>query len=178
MTATNTVNRVLATLLAIALLGGAVLAVIEIVLSAVGRPPWLVPHPRWADWLQAQTWNSAVSYVILAGLVLVGLVLLALAVRPGKPATLSLPSQQQDVRVEASRRSVERSLSSVASRVTGVSGASASAGRRTVRVEASTTTRAEPQLQGQVAEAVDRRLQDLGLERMRTRVHVKARSSK
>lgn len=178
MTASSVVNRVLATVLAIALLAGAVLAVIEIVLSAMGRPPLLVPHARWADWLQAQTWNSAISYVILAGLVVVGLVLLVLAVRPGKPATLSLPSQQHGVRVEASRRSVERSLSSVASRVTGVSGASASAGRRAVRVDASTTTRAEPQLQGQVTEAVDARLQALGLDRMRSRIHVKSRSNK
>lgn len=178
MTPTNMVNRILATVLAIALLGGAVLAVIEIVLAAVGRPPLLVPHPKWSDWLQAQTWNSAISYVVLAGLVLVGLLLFVLAVRPGKPGTLTLPSQQHEVRVQASRRSVEKSLSAVASRVTGVSGAKASAGRRTVRVNATTTTRGEPQLQGQVIDAVNRRLEDLGLDRMRSRVHVEARSSK
>ena len=37
------VNRVLATLLALALLLGGLLAVVEIVLAALGRPPWLVP---------------------------------------------------------------------------------------------------------------------------------------
>jgi len=178
MTASTVVNRTVAALLAMVLMGGAVLALIEIFLAAIGRSPLLVPHAQWTDWLQQQTWNSAISYAVLAGLVLAGLLLLVLAVRPGKPGTLSLPAQMHDVRVHASRRSVEKSLVAVTSRVSGVNGARASAGRRAVRVQATTAARAEPELKGKVIDAVDRRLQDLGLERLRSRVRLKARSGK
>lgn len=173
MTATRVVNRVLAILFALALLLGALLALVEIVLMTLGRPAWLVPHEEWSRWLRSHTWDTPVVDAALAVLVLVGIVLVVVALRPGAPATLQLPSATPGVEMRASRRSVEKSLATAASRTTGVTGATASAGRRSVQVRVTTRTRSQSDLQEEVAAVVEQRLASLGLaDQLRTQVRV------
>jgi len=179
MTATHWVTRVLSALLAIALLLGSLLVVVEIVAAAFDRPPRLVPHPEWTSWLRSHSWNDWIVDSILVGFVVVGLLLLLLAFRRGKPATLSLAGRMPGVKVTASRRSVEKSLAAAASRTTGVAGATASVGRRTARIEARTVTRSEPDLRKEVESAVKARLDSLGLERpLRTRVNLSTKNAR
>lgn len=171
MTATHWVTRVVSALLAIALLLGSLLAVVEIVTAALGRPPALVPYPEWTDWLRSHSWNDWMVNAVLIGLVVTGLLLLLLAFRRGKPAALPLTSRSDAVDVTASRRSVEKALATAASRTTGVAEASASVGRRTARVTARAVSRSEPGLRDSVESSVRSRLDALGVERrMRTRV--------
>ena len=59
----------------------------------------------------------------LGGPVLLGLLLLFLAARRGKPATLALRRRTPGVDVTASRTSVERSLAAAVSRRPGITGA-------------------------------------------------------
>ena len=125
MTATRWLTRALAALVAVALLVGSLLVVSEIAVAAAGGGPWLVPYPEWATWMQQRGWTDRVVRAILLGLVVVGLLLLFLAVRRGKPATLPLRGRTPGVEVTASRRSVERSLVAAASRVSGITGADA-----------------------------------------------------
>jgi hypothetical protein len=100
-----------------------------------------------------------------------GLLLLFLAFRRGKPAALALRSRSDGVDVTASRRSVEKSLAAAAARTAGIAGASASVSGRTARVDARTVARSEPGLREEVETAVRGRLDSLGLQRrMRTRV--------
>jgi hypothetical protein len=179
MTATNWVTRVLAALLALALLLGSLLAVVEIVAAALGRDPALVPHPDWADWLRTNSWNDWLVIAVLVGIVVLGLLLLLLALRRGKPASLALKSRTDGVDVTASRRSVEKSLTAAAARTTGIAGASASVGRRTARVDARTVARSEPEKRDEVESAVRGRLDSLGLQRrMRTRVNLTTKDTR
>lgn len=171
MTATNWVTRVVSALLALTLLFGSLLAVVEITAAALDRGHVLVPYPDWTDWLRTHTWNDSIVQVLLGGLVVVGLLLLLLAVRRGKPAALSLRNRTDGVDVTASRRSVEKSLAGAAARTSGVAGASASVSRRTARVEARTVALSDPGIRDEVESAVRGRLDSLGTERrMRTRV--------
>ncbi|MGN6751665.1 MAG: DUF6286 domain-containing protein [Intrasporangium sp.] len=173
MTATSITHRVLSALLALGLLFIAVVTVAEVVLANLHRPPWLVPYPRWANWLSQHSWNDSTVIAGLVVLALVGLVLLFLALRRGKPATLPLTSRSEGVLVSASRRGVEKSVAAAAERTSGVTNATASAGRRSVRVEAHTTTRSQSDLQQQVTAAVHERLDSLGLaERLHPRVRI------
>ena len=55
------VNRVIATVLALTLFLGGLLAVVEIVLAALGRPYWLIPHPTWSSWLGDQSFSGGVT---------------------------------------------------------------------------------------------------------------------
>lgn len=179
MTPTNIMHRVLSALLALALLFAAVVTIVEIVLGTLGRPPWLVPYPQWEQWLGQHPWNDARVDAGLVVLALVGLLLLFLALRRGKPATLPLSSDTPGVRLTASRRSVEKSVAAAAARTGGVTNATASARRRTVRVDAQTTMRSQANLQQQVAAAVRERLASLGLgEHLRPSVHVVNRDAR
>lgn len=155
-------NRVVATLLALTLFLGGLLAAAEIVLAAFRRPSWLVPHEQWSTWLRDQTFSGAVVRVVLVGLVILGLLLLIAALRRGKPGSLPLPARTDGVRVTASRRGIERSISTAARRADGVRSARAKAGRRTVRVKASTAVRSGD-LQQPVTAAVTERIEELGL---------------
>jgi glucose dehydrogenase len=171
MTATTWVTRVVCALLALALLLGSLLALVEIAAAALDRAPVVVPHDDWAGWLRAHDWNDSTVRAALGGLVVLGLLFLLLALRRGKPASLPLNSRTDGVHLIASRRSVEKTLAAAAARTNGISGASASVSRRTARVEARTVAEPEPGIREEVEMAVRERLDSLGLERrMRTRV--------
>lgn len=174
----HVVNRVLATLLALALFLGGLLAIVEIVLAALDRPAWLAPHEQWSSWLAGQTFAEGVVRAVLIGLVVLGLLLLTVALRRGKPGSLRLPGRTEGVRVSASRRGIERSLATAARRADGVRSARAKAGRRAVRVKASTALRSTGDLQQPVTAAVTERLEELGLTGvLRPRVTVSRKAS-
>lgn len=171
MTATNWVTRVVSALLALALLFGSLLAVVEIAAAALDRSQVLVSYPEWTDWLRTHTWNDSIVQVLLGGLVILGLLLLLLALRRGKPASLTLRRRNEGVDVTASRHAVEKSLAAAAARTSGIAGASASVSRRTARVEARTVALSNPGIRDEVESAVRGRLDSLGTERrMRSRV--------
>ena len=172
-------NRILAALLALVLLLGGLLAATEIVLALLGRQPLLIPHQDWSAWLSEQTWESATVRSILVGVLILGLLLILVAVRRGKPALLPLPSERDPgVRVTASRRGVEKSIAEVARGVDGVTAASASASRRRITVTAS-ATKPTSRLAEQVRSAVADRLTALGLaQSLRPRVRLSRREAR
>jgi hypothetical protein len=178
MTATNWVTRVVCALLALALLLGSLLAVVEIAAAALDRAPALVSHSEWTSWLRAHSWDDWTVGAMLGGSVVLGLLFLLLALRRGKPASLPLSSRTDGVDVSASRRSVEKLLVAAAARTTGVAGASASVSRRTARVDAQTMARSEPGIREEVESTVRGRLDSLGLaRRLRTRIDLTAKDT-
>ena len=177
MTAARSVTRVVAALLALALLAGALLTLVELILAALDRRPWVVPHAHWRQWLVEHSWDDATIRAVLVGLVVIGLVLILLGLRRGRPGSIELPPDLPGVHVRASRRSVEMSLAAAAARVTGVTDAQASAGRRSVRVTARTLT-SQPELQQHVTAAVAGRLESFGLDRMRARVRTTSKEER
>jgi hypothetical protein len=179
MTTTHWVTRVLSALLALALVVGSVLAIVEIVAAALDRGPALVPYPDWTSWARSHDWNDWSVIATLCGLVLLGLLFLFLAFRRGKPASLALSGRTEGVDVTASRRSVEKSLAAAAARTAGVTGASASVGRRTARVRARTAARSELGIREEVESAVRSRLNSLELLRpLRARVDLKTKDTR
>src|SRR3954447_24560018 len=175
----HVLNRVLATLLALALLLGGVVAVVEIVLAALDRPSWLVPHEDWSSWLTEQTLSSGIVCALLVGTVVLGLLLLTAALRRGKPGALRLPGRTDGVRVSASRRGLERSLATAPRRADRLRGARARARRRSVRVKATTALRSTDDLQQPVTTIVTERLEQLGLAGvLRPRVTVSRKSAR
>lgn len=178
MSAVVLVRRILAALFALALLLGGLLGAIEIVLARLGRPAWLLPHPQWSAWLGEQSWDTGAVRTALVALVVLGLLLVAVAVRRGKPRTLPLAPRPgrtpAGVNVTANRRGVETSLTAAARRTSAVSSAATKLGRRTATTTVVTTARSAANLQGDVTAAVSRRLAELGLtDKVRPRVTVK-----
>ena len=70
------ITRVLAAVVAAALVVVGVVGLIELVLAAAGRDPWLVPHDEWAADLRQTPWRD--DSVVIAGIVLVAIGLLLL----------------------------------------------------------------------------------------------------
>jgi hypothetical protein len=172
MNAATVTTRILSVLLALLLIVGGLFVAIEIVLAQLGRAPWLIPWPAWANWLSGQSWASFGVRVILVGLVVVGLILLVLALRPGKPRRLALPATDRNVHVSIARRALQQTLADTAGRSSGVAGASAKAGRRTVTITATTANPNTTEVQQAALAAVTDRLDQLGLAG-RLRPHVK-----
>lgn len=177
MNAATITIRVLSALFALLLLVGGLLVAVEIVLAQLGRPAWLIPWPAWASWLGGQTWATSTIRLLLAGLVMVGLVLLILALRLGKPRRLALPATGSNLHVSIARRALQQTLKDAAARASGVASASAKAGRRTVKITATTANPNTTEVHHAALAAVNQRLDQLGLAgRLRPRVRIKTSS--
>ncbi|MCU1667978.1 MAG: hypothetical protein JWP40_905 [Blastococcus sp.] len=173
------INRVLATLLALALFLGGLLAALDIVLVQLQRPPFLVPASRWAAWLRMQSFNTGIVRAVCVGLILLGLVFLFCALRRGRPGALRLPGRTDGVAVTASRSGLERALSIEAGRVDGVRSARAKARRRRVKVIAATGLRDPGDLSTRIADVISERLGELDLaDSLRSRVTVSSKGSR
>lgn len=168
------VNRVLAAVLALALLVGGLLVAVEIVVAGFDRPPWVLPHDRWYVSARTRSWDAGPPRWIFIGLVVAGLVLLFLQLARRRPA--SLPMTPAGVPGDVSRRSVEKALVREAKRVDGVAGARARVGGDRADVAAVTTRRQVGDLQPRLQAAMDTRLGKLALARPpAARVKVDAR---
>ncbi len=176
------VNRILSALLALALLLGGLLGATEVVLALADRPPLLVPHPDWARALGDLTWGAPAVRGVLAGLAVLGLLLLLAALRRGRPGTVALPTRTgglSALTVTASRRGIERTLVQAAREADGVASASATVSRRAASVRAVTAVRTPGDVRSRVEDAVSRRLAELGLsETLRARVRVTSREGR
>ena len=175
MNAATITNRVLSALFALLLVAGGLLVAVEIVIAQLGRPALLIPWPAWASWLRGQTWDTSTVRLILAGVAVVGLVLLILALRPGKPRRLALPATGSNLHMSIARRALQQNLADTAARASGVASASAKAGRRTVTITATTTNPNTTEVQNAAQAAVSQRIDELGLAR---RLHSRVRIEK
>ena len=157
------VNRLLSVVVALALIALAVVVPVEIARAALGRPPWLVPFESWRSTLLATTWQDGWVRAVLVGLVLLGLLLLLVQLKPRRPGTLGLQPLTENVSAGTTRRSLQQSLSHAATEVDGVARASAKAGRRRVSVTAVPRLRDASGLEEQVRRSVTTRLEGLQL---------------
>jgi len=170
-------NRVVASVLALALAVGGVLVAVEIVVAGFDRRPWVVPYDQWYRSARQRSWESSPARWTFIALILAGLVLLLLQVTRRRPATLALAAGGAPA--DLGRRSLERSLARSASGVDGVAGARVKLDDGRADVSATTNRRQAGDIQSQVAGAVERRIQPLGLARRPTvRVKVRTRSDR
>ena len=177
MNAATVTVRLLSALLAVLLVVGGLLVAVEIVLGQLGRPALLVPWLAWAVWLGGQTWATSIVRLFLAALVVIGLVLLIVALRPGKPRRLALPATGSNLHMSIARRALQQTLRDAAVRAIRVAGASAKAGRRTVTISATTANPNTTEVHDAALAAVKQRLDQLGLAgRVQPRVRIKRSS--
>lgn len=165
MTGMRVLRRLLALVLAAALMLAAVIGLVEIVAAALGRPAWIVPGQDWANRLRGYSWDDGVVRLALSGALLLGLLLLMAGLHRSRPAELALTSTEPGVTVTASRRSVERALAATARSIPGITSAKVSSRRRGVRVDAWTRIDDAEVLRGQVDAAVRERIDALVLSR-------------
>jgi hypothetical protein len=153
-----------ATIVGLTLLVAAVVVAISCIQLMAGSPP-LVAFSTLAELGRDTTWND--PRVLAAGgfLSLVGLVLLACGLLPGRLQVLALAPGDDHIAAGISRRSLAGDLTSHARRADGVTDARVRVGARTVTVNARTPLRDRSGLSERVRELVTERLDDINLAR-------------
>ncbi len=171
-------NRIIATLLALAILAIAVVTIAEIMLASLGKSPWIVQHAAIARDLHQRTWQDGLVRVVAVAATVLGLVLLFVGLKPSAPTDLPLQSDVDGVTLTVERKSLERFVTGIADAQPGVDTASASAGRGRVGIKASTTLQDPGDLKERVQSAVTGRLEDLRpAEQLKTSVSIDRRES-
>ena len=160
------VNRVVAAVIALALLLGGLLVAIEIFLAGIGQGPWLIPYDEWYANARANPWSFTPHRWLFIVLCLAGLALLVLQFVRRAPRTLPLGATgTSGVETDITRTSVQKSLSRAAEQVDGIAGAKVRLSETHARVLATSNRRTPGDLQERVREAVGQKLSSLGLAR-------------
>jgi hypothetical protein len=165
MTGVLVLRRLLALVLAAALMLGAAIGLMEIVAAALGRQAWIVPDQDWVNRLRGYRWDDGVVRLGLSGALLLGLLLLMAGLYRGRPAELALTSIEPGVTVTVSRRGVEQVLAAAARSIPGIISAKVSSRRRGVGVDAWTRIQEAGGLRDRVDAAVRERIDALLLSR-------------
>jgi hypothetical protein len=158
------VNRVVVVVVALVLLVAVVILGVEIVLGLLGRAPWLLPDDRLAGFA-ANSWSAQPVLITGGVLAAIGLLLLLLEFRRGKPSAIELATDVPGLTLSAQRRSLEQLLRRAAEREAGVDSARVKVADRRVGVRASTYLKDSGDLQARVQRAVEERLDVLRLRR-------------
>ena len=145
-------------LVAAVLAAAGILGAIAAVFAALGRPLWKVPHRDFAGPLQSAHWAGTGTLAVAGAAAFIGLVLILIGVIPGPPRAIALASGDESVVVGVPRRSLRRSLAWLAADVPGIDSAKVRAGRRSVKVRATTRLRDPAGLRDSVQAAVEGRL--------------------
>lgn len=175
------VNRPLAFILAAALIAGCVIVIAEVIGFAAGRSPLLVHWTIWYHWAHKTRWDALVVRVWSAILIVVGLLMLAVELKPRRVTRLPLRSGNDATDAAVTRRGLAGMLRAAAIGVDGISRASVKVHRRRARIMATSAARgraaAEP-LTEPVTQALRGRLDALELRhppRLRVRVIPRSR---
>jgi Ni/Fe-hydrogenase subunit HybB-like protein len=174
-------NRPLAFILAAALAVAAIIVIIEVIAKGVGHGPVVVHWTTWYHWAKTTHWNQTVIVVWSAILIVIGLLILALELKPRRVTRLSLRSDQRATDAAVTRGGLAGTLRAAATRVDGISAAAVVVRRRRARVSATAAARGRPAteaLNEPVTQAVQDRLSQLDLRhppRLRVRVNSRSR---
>lgn len=158
-------GRIVAALLALALLIGSLLVVLEILLAGLGQPPLVIPYTTWYQGALQNPWSNPAIRLLCIGLIVAGFVVLYLALAARRPLGFPLKSSGSPVDAIVKRKSLEGSLGRSAMSVEGVSGARVRIKKAgTAQVSATTSRRVEGDLKERVQSAVASRLASLDLD--------------
>ncbi|GGO15965.1 hypothetical protein GCM10010116_32160 [Microbispora rosea subsp. aerata] len=110
---------------ALALLGIGGLTAVHVVSALLGLPVKIVPYDQWARWASTTAWNDGRVLAVAGALALIGLVLILIAVVPGRGRMVALRTGDPDLVVGITRRTLARALRARANAVDGVRAAGA-----------------------------------------------------
>jgi Ni/Fe-hydrogenase subunit HybB-like protein len=174
-------NRPLAFILAAALAVAAIIVIIEVIGFEVHKSPVVLHWTTWYHWAKRTHWDQLVIEVWSAILMLIGLLILAVELKPRRVTRLRLRSDQDATDAALTRAGLTGTLRAAATSVDGVSAAAVTVRRRRARVIALAAARGKPAteaLNDPVSQAVHDRLTQLDLRHpphLKVRVNSRSR---
>jgi hypothetical protein len=174
------VNRPLAFILAAALIAASVVVIAEVIAFALHHSPLLVHWTTWYQWARKTRWDAFVVRVWSAILILVGVLLLALELKPRRVTRLPLRTGDDATDAAVTRRGLAGMMRAAATGVDGISSATVKVRRRRASITATSAARGRAvagALTEPVTQALRSRVDDLNLRHPpRLKVHVVPRS--
>jgi uncharacterized protein DUF6286 len=161
-------NRPLAFILAVALAVASVIVIIEVIAFAVHASPVVVHWPTWYHWANTTRWDATVVRGWAIVLIVAGVLILALELKPRRVTRLRLRSSDQATDAALTRSGLAGTLRAAATSIDGVTSAAVTVRRRRARVTAQTAARgraAATALKPPLTQALRSRLDDLDLYR-------------
>ena len=152
------VSRAAAALVALGLLVGGLLVVVEIVTQVWRHRPWIIPYDDWYRSGVTDPWSSQPARWVCLALVAGGIALLVVVFARRKPGSLPL-----DETADVQRASLERALARAADGVDGVERASVRVSGSSVEVAVKTSRHEPGDLGERVDAAVAERIATVGL---------------
>lgn len=137
-------NRPLAFILAAALIAGSVLVIAEVIGFAVHHSPLLVHWSTWYHWARKTRWDATVIRVWSAILIVIGVLLLALELRPRRATRLPLRSADDATDAAVTRRGLAGMLRAAATGVDGISSATVKVSGHHASITAAAAARGRP----------------------------------
>lgn len=113
------VNRALGAILAMALAVAGAMALFELGAIVLGARPLVVPHDRWLDELSTQPWGGGSTRLACIGLIVAGVLLVALQLLRQRPAEVAAAAGAP-VPARVPRRDLERDVAAALRQVQGV----------------------------------------------------------
>ena len=175
------VNRPLAFILAAAVNVACVIVIIEVIAFHIKSGPLVLHWTTWYHWASRTRWNQLVVQVWSAILIVIGLLILALELKPRRITRLRLHSREDATDAAVTRAGLARSLRAAAAGVDGISDATVKVRRGRARVAATSAGRGRPAadaLSEPVTQTLQDRLDGLGLRhppRLKVRVTPRSR---
>jgi hypothetical protein len=173
-------NRALALILAVALAAASIIVIIEVIAFAVHAPPVVVHWPTWYHWAGTTRWDTTAVRLWSIVLIAVGVLILALELKPRRITRLRLRSTGQATDAALTRGGLAGTLRAAATGIDGITSAAVTVRRRRARISAKTAARgraAAAALKPPLIQALHSRLDDLDLHRVpRLKVRVRTRS--
>ncbi|HEY3956289.1 MAG TPA: DUF6286 domain-containing protein [Streptosporangiaceae bacterium] len=170
----------MAFLLAVALAAASIIVIIEVITFAAHASPVVVHWPTWYQWAKKTRWDALVVRVWSAILIAIGVLILALELKPRRVTRLPLRSSDQATDAAVTRRGLAGTLRAAATSIDGITSATVTVRRRRALVAAKSAARgrsAAGALKEPVTQAVRGRLDNLNLYRPpRLKVRVISRS--
>ncbi|MBV2362652.1 DUF6286 domain-containing protein [Streptomonospora nanhaiensis] len=139
----------------------AALAAAEVVSALVGSPMRTAVTTTAEEYAVGAQWGDPAVQAASLLLALIGLALIAIALLPGRGRFAPLRTDDPDLVVGLSRPALRRTLVLAAQSVGGVRAARVTVGRHRIGVRVHTDLIEAPELRGQVAAAVERRLTEI-----------------
>jgi len=175
------VNRPLAFILAAAVTVACVIVIIEVIAFHKKSGPLVLHWTTWYHWAHKTRWNQLVVQVWSAILIVIGLLILAVELKPRRITRLRLHSRDDATDAGVTRTGLARSLRAAATGVDGISDATVKVRRGRARVAATSSGRGRPAaeaLSEPVTQTLQERLDGLGLRhppRLKVRVTPRSR---
>ncbi len=142
------INRLLGVIVALALMAGAVVIIVEVVGVLVGTKPVLVDWPKWLDWARRTQWNAGVVKTIGLVTLIVGVLLTVFELWPSRAHRLPVDSGDPSLAAAVTRRGVKHDVRAAVHEVDGATPRHVEVRPRRIRV------RVTPRYAGQERQAL------------------------